>query len=64
LVASLATQNQQLQEQVKILAERLTKAETAYAGATEHDEIMNFLFRDKKFRRDVREAIRRLPKAK
>ena len=63
LVASLATQNQHLQEEVKILADRLTKAEAAYASATEHDAVMNRMFRDAKFRRAVREAAGRLSKA-
>lgn len=64
LVASLATQNQHLQEQVKILAERLSKTEAAQIQAKEDrkktDGIMNRLFKDVKFRKAVREALERL----
>lgn len=64
LVASLATQNQQLQEEVKVLAERLTRAEAVQAKSREQrkktDEIMNRLFEDEKFRKVVRDTLRRL----
>ncbi len=63
LIASLTTQNQKLQGQVEVLADRLTKAESIQAEVRkeqkETDKIMNRLFKDSKFRKAVEEALRR-----
>jgi hypothetical protein len=63
LIASLTTQNQELREQVKVLAERLTKTESIQAEAKKKqrrtDEIMNKLFKDSEFRQAVKETLLR-----
>ncbi len=63
LVASLTKQNNELQEQVKILADRLGKTESRQAEVSEKqrksDEIMNKLFQNPEFKRSVREALQR-----
>lgn len=53
-----------LEKRVEEQSVRLSKAEEAYANATIHDPVMNRLFRDKRFRRDVFEAIGRLSKVR
>lgn len=63
LVASLTTQNYNLQEQVKVLAQRLTKTESIQSDVQkkqkETDEIMNRLFQDPEFKLAVQAALRR-----
>jgi integrase len=66
LVASLTTKNQTLEEQVKVLADRLNKAVLSQAEVGQKrgktDEIMNRLMQDPKFRKAVVEALRRQSK--
>ena len=66
LVATLTTKNQTLEEQVKVLADRLNKTESSQELAKQKrgktDEIMNRLMQDAKFRKDVAETLRRLSK--
>jgi len=62
LVSALTTQNNQLQEQVKVLADRLGKAESVQtevqARQQKTDELMDKLFEDPKFEEAVRRALR------
>ena len=63
LVASLTTRNHELQTQLNVLAERLSKTEAIQADVKkkqgETDLIMNRLFKDPRFKQAVREALRR-----
>ncbi|MDA4124666.1 MAG: hypothetical protein OK438_04350 [Thaumarchaeota archaeon] len=61
LVAALSTQNSQLQEQVKVLSDRLGRAEAVQTQVQEKqkrtDEIMNQLFLDPEFKLAVKDAL-------